>query len=282
MSENPSPFIPAWLDDLGLTANQFRTYCHLRRRAGKDGSCHPSGPNIAKVCRINKDTVWKVISELEIIGLIVRMKHFRNSNRYLVRNSPLSSVGGIQGVTQEVESAESEGCQSAESKGWVSAESRGLQSAESEGCKGNPSKGIQLRESNEGLSIDGFSLETASDVSPKKTPPSTELAESIYQLYPRKVSKPDAITAIIKSLKTHSADFLREKVTAYASAITWQESRFIPHPATWFNKERFNDDPKEWEQPTNGNHKPPNTTVNLGNRRNSRDGEYPQPKLELP
>ena len=50
-------------------------------------------------------------------------------------------------------------------------------------------------------------------------------------------------------MKTHDPAFLLERTKAYAGAIHWQDRQFIPHPATWSNGERFNDDPKEWDDP---------------------------------
>jgi DNA-binding transcriptional MocR family regulator len=86
---------------------------------------------------------------------------------------------------------------------------------------------------------------------PKDEKPSLEsIAAEIYEAYPRKAKKPEAIDSIQKAMKKNQPDFLLERVTAYAKAIHWQERRFIPHPATWFNSEQFNDDPEEWKQPS--------------------------------
>jgi hypothetical protein len=72
-----------------------------------------------------------------------------------------------------------------------------------------------------------------------------EFAEEIYQLYPVKVGKPDAIKKIVAALKGNTSDFLRERTHAYAAAVSGTDT-MIPHPATWFHQERFNDDPKTW------------------------------------
>ena len=70
-------------------------------------------------------------------------------------------------------------------------------------------------------------------------------AEAIYEAYPRKAARPRAIRAISKALRTHGYDFLLERTRLYAS--TYQgDPAFIPHPATWFNGERFNDNPETW------------------------------------
>ena len=72
-------------------------------------------------------------------------------------------------------------------------------------------------------------------------------AEEIYQSYPRKIAKANALKAIAKVLASgREADWLLERVEAYAAAVAAQDPKFIPHPATWFNGGRFDDDPAEW------------------------------------
>ena len=79
--------------------------------------------------------------------------------------------------------------------------------------------------------------------------PAPPTAEEIYQEYPRRIAKADALRAIEKALRKKPALVLMERTKAYASAISWKERQFIPHPATWFNKECFDDDPGEWLNP---------------------------------
>lgn len=95
-------------------------------------------------------------------------------------------------------------------------------------------------------------------------------AEQLYTLYPRKASKPEALRAIKKALKTIPYQELRDKTVAYAKARESEDPSFTPHPSTWFNQERYNDDPSTWASQhfkTNGNGKtkgrdwePPNST----------------------
>jgi hypothetical protein len=96
---------------------------------------------------------------------------------------------------------------------------------------------------NESFILDGTST----------TPPSKkqqqEMAEAIYQAYPLKVKKPRALAAIKKAIAQYDPKFLLERTQAYAAAISWQERRFIPHPATWFNDQEFNDGPENWKPP---------------------------------
>ena len=76
-----------------------------------------------------------------------------------------------------------------------------------------------------------------------------EIAESIYEQYPRKEGRKKGIEAIIKAMKKNKPEFLLERTTAYASAIGWKETQFIPLPATWFNGERFKDEESAWQPP---------------------------------
>lgn len=73
-------------------------------------------------------------------------------------------------------------------------------------------------------------------------------AEDIYAAYPRKVGNQAAIKAIQKWGKLGLPNLLA-KTKAFAACVAqWPEAdkKFCPHPATWFNRGSFDDDPKEW------------------------------------
>ena len=74
---------------------------------------------------------------------------------------------------------------------------------------------------------------------------STDAGE-IYALYPRKEGRADAIKAIEKAMRKTTVEVLKEAVSAFAKAKEGQETKFIPHPATWFNGERWLDDRNTW------------------------------------
>ena len=81
-----------------------------------------------------------------------------------------------------------------------------------------------------------------------------EQASIIYNAYPRKAGKPVAIRAILKALKTVQFEDLLAKVDKYATLTqNWSkiDKNFIPYPSTWFNQERYNDDPATWERADN-------------------------------
>lgn len=76
----------------------------------------------------------------------------------------------------------------------------------------------------------------------------TDEAGTIYAFYPRKVGRPKALKAIEKALAGHGYEYLLERTRAYADLRRDNQDEFpsVPHPSTWFNQERFNDDPSTW------------------------------------
>lgn len=91
----------------------------------------------------------------------------------------------------------------------------------------------------------------------------------VYDLYPRKVGKAAALKAIRYAYKQLAQrgeldpwKYLTERTRAYgesrveAHLQSEGEIRFTPHPATWFNQGRYDDDPAEWRlchtQPRDG------------------------------
>jgi hypothetical protein len=95
--------------------------------------------------------------------------------------------------------------------------------------------------------------EVATEPKPAATTTSpAHQAEMIYEAYPRKVARPAAIQAIRRALQAKSFDWLLGQVERYAEAVEGQSKKFVPHPATWFNQARYDDDPKEWAQSDTG------------------------------
>jgi hypothetical protein len=79
--------------------------------------------------------------------------------------------------------------------------------------------------------------------SKKQSLANARVIEEIYQQYPRKAAKPDALRAITKALKKIPADELLSKVKAFFDHChrTGKEQRFIPYASRWFNQEGWND-----------------------------------------
>ena len=206
-------FVHSMLDDAGLSANEFRVYAHIARRAGC-GMAFPAVASIADVCRIHKDTVWAVLRSLEERGMVVRIARTGASNVYRLTDPkawthPSDSATGKEGAP--------------EMEGWGAPENKGCPPPETEGHEGTPHKEIQRR-----------------------TSTTRNEAESIYQAYPRKVGKLAALKAIEKALKVSDAAVILASVQRFAAQVKTErtEERFIPHPSTWFNAGRWMDETK--------------------------------------
>lgn len=80
--------------------------------------------------------------------------------------------------------------------------------------------------------------------------------EDIYQQFPRKVAKADALRAIKKAVgrlaKTMGDRLARQNLYAWTLKYSLSpegrrpDREFIPYPASFYNSERYLDDPKEW------------------------------------
>ncbi len=76
--------------------------------------------------------------------------------------------------------------------------------------------------------------------------------DEIYAAYPRKVGRQAALKAIRAAARVKTPTALLEAVKAYAEAVaTWpigDRARYVPHPATWFNRGSYDDDRTTWNR----------------------------------
>jgi len=82
--------------------------------------------------------------------------------------------------------------------------------------------------------------------------PAAVTAAEIYAEYPRKQGKIAAMKAIGKAMLRENPAHLLERTKAFAAVVArWPaeaKPHFIPHPATFFNEGRYDDDPATWER----------------------------------
>lgn len=97
--------------------------------------------------------------------------------------------------------------------------------------------------------------DTDSDTKEKSTPKPPKggdtdpLILEIYEAYPLKVARSVAIKAIGKAAKKHDPNFILERTKLFGemmSKLPKEQMDFVCNPATWFNQERYNDDPSTW------------------------------------
>lgn len=67
--------------------------------------------------------------------------------------------------------------------------------------------------------------------------------ETFWKLYPRKVAKPQAINAFGKAMKRAAVEQIMDGLEKHAAAWAANTDKaFIPHPATWLNRDGWNDE----------------------------------------
>lgn len=71
---------------------------------------------------------------------------------------------------------------------------------------------------------------------------STKLFEHFWQIYPRKIGKGAAKIAFDKASKKEHGHVILQVAESYANKPDLPDLQFIPHPSTWLNQERWNDD----------------------------------------
>lgn len=99
-------------------------------------------------------------------------------------------------------------------------------------------------------------LETVQSVFDGWKPKSSHLTVTsdchrIYALFPRHIGKEAALKAIAKAINKAGVEKLVIAVNRYKFCTDrWkkEDRQYIPHPATWFNEGRYDDDQAEWDK----------------------------------
>jgi len=120
-------------------------------------------------------------------------------------------------------------------------------------AKPSPSHGLA-----NGLAIDlPLANGMANDSSPSPSPSSINTVpakgaepppdlEEIYQAYPKKVAKPEALRAIAKAVAADGFDHVLKRTRMFGTVCN-KPRQFVPNPSTFFNQRRYADDPETWK-----------------------------------
>lgn len=230
-----------WEADLGHASRKL-VMLALADNANDKGECWPGLDNIARRTGLHRTTVSKTIKNLEASGLLSHLPgKGRKSSHYTLNLSRSGSATPTQGGSE------------------ANPQSTVVVAPDQPRVGEKPTQSGS--DANAGLVSDHRSVgltptkPSGTTIEPPLNQPQTpfgdleemiEWISKIYQAYPRKVGKPAAIRAIRKAMKGSSPELLLTKTEAYARAREGQPDKFTPHPATWFNQERFNDDPVTW------------------------------------
>lgn len=81
----------------------------------------------------------------------------------------------------------------------------------------------------------------------KRDKDSSALFDEFWKVYPRKIAKPTARKAFDRAFKESKQNglflpSLLKSIELNKQSKQWQDVTYVPHPATWLNQKRFNDD----------------------------------------
>ncbi len=201
----------------------------LADNASDQGECWPSYQHIADQCEIDRSTVRKHIKQLEADGLL-RIEN-REGPKGNSTNLYFLTLSGVGRNSTPV-------------------------GPESTGVGPQPTGGVGPESTRT-----SHSSEPVIEPKPMVTKEPLEGFDRFYKLYPRK-QKRKAAEQAWKSLAP-SADLQQVILTALAkqaTSIDWLKSggQFIPHPASWLNGKRWED-----EVPVGDYQKPASSFTNL-------------------
>jgi hypothetical protein len=225
-------FIHSRLDDHGLSAAEFRVFCHISRRAG-NGEAYSSIKEMSAVCRLHPQTVRAALRFLTAHRMLSQEIHPGHTSRYRLaspsdwkpirRQSTPSEANSHLLISQgsPMKAGDTHPCETNRDKGYP--------------YEGNPMKEIHTPIPPEGdVRID----EPICSVLPEET---------IYDAYPKKIGRPVALRVIRKAIESHGFEFILERTRLFANSYNG-DPQYVPNPARWFNEQRFADDPTTWRK----------------------------------
>lgn len=217
--------IPNWLQCRAeISQGAKLAYARLAQYAGERGKCFPKQRTLATELGVSERTVRDYLRELVEFALIEsEQRGLKKSNLYFFLDHPWIYEGQPSSGQDRQKSSAPE-----------------RQETSAPYAKEN-----QQEESPRKRIIEGPHSPPKGDC--VKDTGSSSQEEEIYAAYPRKVSRPPALRAIRRALAQKPFDFLLERTRLFAKTCN-SPVEFIPYPATWFNGERYNDDPATWRR----------------------------------
>ena len=179
---------------------------------GETGKCFPSISRLAELSEMSRRSVEGHLETLEQLGLITRINQFRETGGKSA-NSYILELTGTYENTSDAQNLRMV-CE---------------KSAHGDTQNLRMNNLVKNNQGNEPCILFGSIEELEVDF------------EKFWAAYPRKVGKAQCRKVYVRSLAKIKADELLEKVDAFAASCSGKEVKFIPHPSTWLNQERWND-----------------------------------------
>lgn len=207
--------IPNWMiRDSSVSASAIAVYGALASHSGP-GGIHPSQKLLAQEARCSERQVRYALAELETLGVVERVR--RKDSRGRASNGYTLHPNGRLGVDEEPAEVAAPPAATAEvaahGAGGYGTERQITPLIEEEPMKKNPSI-----------------------VSPR--------FEAFWAVYPRRAGK-QAAAAKWEQLAKKGVDLqaVLDGARRFASDPNLPDPQFIPHPITWLNQGRWEDDP---------------------------------------
>jgi hypothetical protein len=196
--------IDDWILDLNVSDRAIRLYAILSRYADNEThKAYPSRVTLAKRLQCSASSVDRATRELIEAGALDKKQRLNSSLIYTLR--VLSPV--TRGVVTSA-------------KGGSSPVTRGVVTSD------------DLTRTTE---LEPFELEPHNDIK--------ELFSNFYSVYPRRVGKESAKRAFLKASKRVDPEAIVVAAEKLAGDPNLPEKQFIPHPATWLNRDGWEDEP---------------------------------------
>jgi DNA-binding transcriptional ArsR family regulator len=180
------------------------------------GECFPSINRLADVCEMSRRSVENHLETLEALGLLRRVNQFRDRGGKTANKYVLELIG------------------TSENNSSTESDTQNLRMVCEKSAHGH-TQNLRMNNlvkdnlGNEPCILFGSIEELDDDFN------------AFWAAYPRKVGKALCRKVYVRALAKIKADELLEKTHAFAASCSGKEVKFIPHPSTWLNQERWND-----------------------------------------
>ncbi|VXB76093.1 helix-turn-helix domain-containing protein [Pseudoclavibacter sp. 8L] len=208
--------VPNWIiRDPSISRGAVSVFMALASRSGP-GGIHPSQATLARELEVSERSVRRWLAELEERGLIQRVARRANSRG--------KGNGLPDGYTLHPNGKPQEG------------PAMGVRSVPKRPATGDVATGHSLQAT-------PLIEEEPVKKNPGESDRTEELFEKFYEVYPRKVGKVDARKAFAKAARSTPAQYIVEGAARFAADPNLPEKQYIPHPSSWLNKGRWDDEP---------------------------------------
>lgn len=205
--------IPEWVLDSGISDRAVRVYAILARYADSETlQAFPSRETLGKRAGCNAKAITRAVDELVSIGAVIK-QHRKSGEAYQSNLYTLRRVGPHLSL------------------GRVNSDPRVGSNLTLGGVKNDP---LTITTEREPIELDNARNEF----------------EQFWKRYPRKVGKIAARKAWDKATQDTSPQTILEGVRRLADDPNKPELEFLPHPSTWLNEGRWEDEPYPAKQTT--------------------------------